>query len=128
VKCYKVNPANQELTARLGFRLAGNIAQDEVTPATGMKLLINNVKGQQEFDFPQGKRMNRIEPVFPLDGNFNNYPFDRYETTMWLLIIMPPLTSSAQVSKVPENQLQELLPTSNWPSARPRGNEAWRYL
>jgi hypothetical protein len=57
-----VNQAAQELTAQLGFRLAGNIA---LTPAKDMKLLINNVRGQQEFDFPQGKRMNRIEAVFP---------------------------------------------------------------
>ena len=60
-----VNPAAQELTAQLEFRLAGNIERDEVTPAKDMKLLINNVRGQQEFDFPQGKRMNRIEAVFP---------------------------------------------------------------
>jgi hypothetical protein len=104
-----VNPATQELTAQLGFRLAGNIAQDEVTPAADMKLLINNVRGQQEFDFPRGKRTNRIEAVFPLNGNFNNYPFDRYETTMWLLMTIPPVIGKAQVSKVPENQPQETL-------------------
>src|ERR1700678_1313931 len=91
-----VNPATHELTAQLGFRLAGNIAQDEVTPAADMKLLINNVRGQQEFDFPRGKRTNRIEAVFSLNGDFNKYPFDRYETTMWLLITVPPATNKAQ--------------------------------
>jgi hypothetical protein len=103
-----VDPVNQEITARLGFRVAGNIAQDEVTPATDLKLLINNVKGQQEFDFPQGKRMNRIEAVFHLNGNLNRYPFDRYETTIWLLIIPSPAANKLQVfSKAPENQPQE---------------------
>lgn len=97
-----VNPATHELTAQLGFRLAGNIAQDEVTPAKDMKLLINNVKGQQEFDFPPGKRMNRLEAVFPLNGDFNKYPFDRYATTMWLLITIPPATDKTQVSKPPD--------------------------
>jgi len=101
-----VNPADQELTAQLGFRLTGDIARDEVTPANDLELLINNVRGQQEFDFPQGKRMNRIEAVFPLNGNFNNYPFDRYETTLWLLITIPPTFNKAQVSKAPENQPQ----------------------
>jgi hypothetical protein len=101
-----VNPAAQELTAQLGFRLTGDIARDEVTPANDLKLLINNVRGQQEFDFPQGKRMNRIEAVFPLNGNFNNYPFDRYQTTLWLLITIPPTFNKAQVSKAPENQPQ----------------------
>ncbi|MGA7190169.1 MAG: DUF4436 family protein, partial [Candidatus Acidiferrales bacterium] len=94
----------------LGFRLAGNIAQDEVTPATDLKLLINNVKGQQEFDFPQGKRMNRIEAVFHLNGNLNRYPFDRYGTTIRLLIIPSPAAKKLQIlSKAPENQSQEAL-------------------
>ncbi|MFZ0580935.1 MAG: DUF4436 family protein [Candidatus Acidiferrales bacterium] len=105
-----VDPVDQELTARLGFRLAGNIAQDEVTPATDLKLLINNVKGQQEFDFPQGKRMNRIEAVFHLNGNLNRYPFDRYGTTIRLLIIPSPAAKKLQIlSKAPENQSQEAL-------------------
>ena len=78
----------------------------EVTPAKDLELLINNVRGQQDFDFPQGKRMSRIEAVFPLNGNFNNYPFDRYETTLWLLITIPPTFNKAQVSKAPENQPQ----------------------
>jgi Domain of unknown function (DUF4436) len=102
-----VNPAAQELTAQLGFRLAGNIGRDEVTPANDLKLLINNVRGQQEFDFPQGERMNRIEAVFPLNGNFSKYPFDHYETTLWLLITIPPTANQNQVSKASEIQPQE---------------------
>src|SRR5580700_7831838 len=105
-----VNPAAQELTAQLGFRLAGNIGRDEVTPAKDVKLLVNNVRGQQEFDFPQGKRMNRIEAVFPLNGNFNKYPFDRYETTMWLLITIPAAANQKkQGSKASEIQPQGTL-------------------
>jgi hypothetical protein len=73
-----VNPASQELTARLGFRLAGDIAQDEVTPATDLQLLVNSVGGQQQYDFPAGKRMNRIEARFPLNGDWNRYPLDRW--------------------------------------------------
>ena len=102
-----VNPAAQELTAQLGFRLAGNIGRDEVTPANDLKLLINNVRGQQEFDFPQGKRMNRIEVVFPLNGDLNKYPFDRYETTMWLLMTAPAASNKAQVPKTPGTQPQD---------------------
>ena len=50
-----VNPAAQELTAQIGFRLQGAMASDEVTPAVDLKLLVNNVRGQQEFDFPKAK-------------------------------------------------------------------------
>jgi len=60
------NPLTQELKAQLGFRLMGSIAKDDITPAVDLKLLVNNGGGQQEFDFPKGKRMNRIEAVFPL--------------------------------------------------------------
>ena len=49
------SPSTHELTAQLGFRLAGNVAKDDVTPAVDLKLLLNNVRGQQEFDFPEGK-------------------------------------------------------------------------
>jgi hypothetical protein len=96
-----VSPSTHELTAQLGFRLAGNVAKDEVTPAVDLKLLINNVRGQQEFDFPKEKRMNRIEAVFPLNGDLSRYPFDRYETTVWLLMTTPARNVPPQASKVP---------------------------
>jgi hypothetical protein len=95
------SPSTQELTGQLGFRLAGNVAKDDVTPAVDLKLLINNVRGQQEFDFPKEKRMNRIEAVFPLNGELNKYPFDSYETTVWLLMTTPTRNVQPQTSKVP---------------------------
>jgi Domain of unknown function (DUF4436) len=95
------SPSTQELTAQLGFRLAGNIAKDDVTPAVDLKLLINNVRAQQEFDFPKEKRMNRIEAVFPLNGDLNKYPFDRYETTVWLLMTTPARNVQPQSPKLP---------------------------
>ena len=94
------NPSTQELTARLGFRLAGNLTKDDVTPAVDLKLLVNNVRGQQEFDFPKEKRMNRIEVIFPLNGDLNKYPFDRYETTVRLLMTTPARNLQPQASKV----------------------------
>jgi hypothetical protein len=110
-----VNPATQELTAQIGLRPQGALAQDEVTPAVDLKLLTNNVKNQQEFDFPKGKRMNRIEAVFPLDGELNRYPLDHYRTTLWLLMttparrLQPPTSTIPQSAKVPEST-QEAAP------------------
>jgi hypothetical protein len=94
-----VNPARQELTAQLRFRLSGEIARDEVTPAVDLKLLINGF-GQQEFDFPKGRRMNRIEASFPLNGELNKYPLDRYESNLWVLVTTP---AEKEVSKVPRS-------------------------
>jgi hypothetical protein len=70
------NPSTQELTARLGFRLAGNLAKDDVTPAVDLKLLVNNVREQQEFDFP-------------------------YETTVRLLMTTPARDLRPEASTVP---------------------------
>ncbi len=95
------SPSTHELTAQLGFRLAGNVAKDDVTPAADLKLLINNVRGQQEFDFPKEKRLNRIEIVFPLNGDVNKYPLDSYETTMWLLMTTPARNEQPKAPRVP---------------------------
>jgi len=96
-----VNPFTQELTAQLGFRLAGSIAKDDVTPAVDLKLLVNNGSGKQEFDFPKGKRMERISAVFPLDGDLNRYPFDRDVTTVRLLMTTPTRRVERQAPKGP---------------------------
>ena len=109
-----VNPAAQELTAQLGFRVAGSIAKDDVTPAVDLQLLANNVRGEQEFDFPKGKRMNRVEVVVPLNGELNKYPFDRYATTVWLLMTTPARNAQRQAPKA-----SATVPTATEPAAAP---------
>jgi hypothetical protein len=102
-----VNPAAHELTAQISLRARGALAQDEVTPAVDLKLLTNNVRSQQEFDFPKRKRMNRIEAVFPLNGELNKYPFDRYGTTLWLLMTTSTRKVQPQTSRSPETTENE---------------------
>src|SRR5580692_5657245 len=97
------NPATHELTAQVSFRLSGNIAKDEVTPAVDLHLLINNFRGEQEFEFAKGKRMNRIEVVFPLNGDLNKYPLDRYDTTVRILMTTPARNAQPTVPKMPAN-------------------------
>ena len=92
-----VNQGAQELTAQLSFRVAGKLGLDGVTPATDLKLFVNNVGGEQEFDFERGRRMNPIEVVFPLNGNLNRYPFDRYRTTLALLMVRPEARGAAAI-------------------------------
>ena len=104
-----VNPATQELTAQISLRPQGALSRDEVTPAVDLKLLTNSVRSQQEFDFPKGKRMNRIEAIFPLNGQVNKYPFDRYGTTLWLLMTTPARKIQPQTSNVPESTEEEAL-------------------
>ena len=104
-----VNPATQELTAQISLRPQGSLARDEVTPAVDLKLLTNNVRTQQQFDFPKGKRMNRIEAVFPLNGDLNKYPFDHYGTTLWFLMTTPARKVSPQTAKIPEGAEEQAL-------------------
>lgn len=101
----EVNPATQELTVQIALRPQGKLAGDEVTPSVDLKLLTNNVRSQQEFEFPKGKRMNRIEAVFPLNGELNRYPLDRYRSTLWFLMTTPATArkTQPQTLKVPES-------------------------
>jgi hypothetical protein len=105
------NPATHELTAQVSFRLSGNIAKDEVTPAVDLHLLINNFRGEQEFEFAKDKRMSRIEVVFPLNGDLNKYPLDRYDTTVRLLMTTPARNAPQEVPKTPASITQHTHPT-----------------
>ncbi len=104
------NPATHELTAQVSFRLAGKIAKDEVTPAVDLHLLINNFRGEQEFEFPTDKRMNRIEVVFPLNGDLNKYPLDRYDTTVRLLMTTPARNVRPEAPSTPASITQHTHP------------------
>jgi hypothetical protein len=117
-----VNPATQELTAQIGLRPQGALAQDEVTPAVDLKLLTNNVRNQQEFDFPKGKRMNRIEAVFPLNGQLNRYPLDHYETTLWLLMTTPAQKTKTQTSTIPQSAPQSAQAPQRVEDVAPQGD------
>jgi hypothetical protein len=89
VNVVRVDLLNSAMTTRISFHLAGKLAQDEVTPAVNLKLLLNTVNGQQEFDFAKGKRINPIEAVFPVDGEVNLYPFDHHKGVMWFFVTIP---------------------------------------
>jgi uncharacterized protein DUF4436 len=86
IRVTAVNLGSSELTARIGFRLAGTIAKDPVTPAVDLKLFLNDIRGSQEIDFPRGRRMNSIQVTFSLDGNINRYPFDSYRTSLRMVV------------------------------------------
>jgi hypothetical protein len=89
VSITRVDPVRAEMTARISFHLAGQLALDEVTPSTGLQLVLNTVHGQQQFDFPKGKRINPIEVEFPLQGDANFYPFDHHTGVLWFFVTIP---------------------------------------
>jgi hypothetical protein len=89
VNVVHVDPLRSEMTTRISFRLAGKLAQNEVTLANDLQLILNTVHGQQQFNFVKGNRINPIEAVFPLQGEPNLYPFDHYTGTMWFLVTIP---------------------------------------
>ncbi|MGD0444415.1 MAG: DUF4436 family protein [Edaphobacter sp.] len=95
-----VDLAKGQLMARLRMRPSGRIASEFRTPSVKLKLYVNNSPGQQEFEFPVGQGMTRIEATFPLDGDLNRYPFDRYESNIWLYADTPPPPKAPQVSQV----------------------------
>jgi hypothetical protein len=113
----RVDQMTQELTAQLSFRLTGKIASDEVTPAVDLKFFVNNVRGEQEFDFKKGRRINPVEVVFPLNGNLNRYPFDTYRTTLSLLVTRPEVHGKARTPEEPS----DTAPVAGEPSEVPFG-------
>jgi hypothetical protein len=94
-----VNPTARELTAQLAFAVAGKIARDEITPSADLKLLVNSIGGQQEFDFPKGTRLHRIDATFPLVGELNRYPLDRYNASLQFLVTTPQRLTRQQVTQ-----------------------------
>lgn len=99
VRVTGVNPAQRQLIAQVSFRLFGDLQQDSMTPKVNLKLLVNNITGQQEFDFSRGERMSRIEVTFPMDGEVNKYPLDRYTSPWRFLITKPGGSRTAAVSR-----------------------------
>lgn len=97
----RADPTTRQLTARLRFQPLGNIAQDPATPKVDLRLLVNNSLGQRIFQFPKGQAINRIEVTLPMEGDINRYPFDRYETNLWLLIDTPDKSKSSKEPKLP---------------------------
>ena len=105
-----VDLLRSEITTRISFRLAGQLAQDDLTPANDLQLVLNSSKGQQQFDFPKGQRINPIEVVFPLKGDLNFYPFDHHKGVLWLFVTFPATKqavlqpiSEPRVNIVPED-------------------------
>lgn len=89
VRVTSVNPTTRLLTAQMTFRVFGELQKDFMTPQVDLKLLVNNIGGQQEFDFPRGKRMSRIDVTFPMEGDVNKYPLDQYTSPLRFLITKP---------------------------------------
>jgi hypothetical protein len=89
-----------QLLARMKMRPSGRIASEFRTPSVKLKLYVNNSPGQQEFEFPVGQGMTRIEATVPLEGDLNRYPFDHYESNIWLFVDTPPPPKAPQASQV----------------------------
>jgi hypothetical protein len=89
IKVVEVDVNRSEVRVQLQLQPVGNLALDGVTPTRNLKLFLNASRGSQEIDFPSGERLNPVEADFFLDGDTNRYPFDRYQTTLWLLVTTP---------------------------------------
>jgi hypothetical protein len=111
-----VDLAKGQLLARMRMRPSGGIGSQFRTPSVKLKLYVNNFPGQQEFEFPVGQGMTRIEATVPVEGDLNKYPFDQYESNIWLYADTPsppadtpsppkaPRTSQAPPGNAPPNK------------------------
>jgi len=53
IRVVEANPTASEMTARISFRLSGRIAEDAVTPAVEVTVVLNTIRGPQFVDFPK---------------------------------------------------------------------------
>jgi len=113
----RVDPTARQLTARIRLQLRGSIAQDVVTPKVDLRFLVNNSPGQQVFEFPKGEAVTRIEATLPMEGDLNRYPFDRYETNIWLLVDTPVKSKQSPVSAAALATPPTIATTSTTPAA-----------
>jgi hypothetical protein len=97
-----VDLAKGQLMVRMRMRPSGRIGSEFRTPSVRLKLYVNNSPGQQEFEFPVGQGMTRTEATVPIEGDLNRYPFDQYESNLWLYVDTPSLPQAPQVSQVPQ--------------------------
>jgi hypothetical protein len=102
-----VDLAKGQLLARMKMRPSGRIASEFRTPSVRLKLYVNNSPGQQEFEFPAGQGMTRIEATVPLEGDLNRYPFDQYESNIWLFAETPPPQAQQASRASPDNAPQD---------------------
>jgi hypothetical protein len=94
-----------EMTTRISFQVVGQLAEDELTPATDLQLVLNTIRGPQQFDFARGRRINPIEAVLPLDGNVNFYPFDRHKGILWIFAAIPGRQQGRPVENIVPDEL-----------------------
>jgi hypothetical protein len=98
-----VDLARGQLLARMRMRPSGGIGSQFRTPNVKLKLYVNNFPGQQEFEFPVGQGMTRIEATVPVEGDLNKYPFDQYESNIWLYADTPSPPKAPQTSQAPHD-------------------------
>jgi Domain of unknown function (DUF4436) len=116
IRVVAVDLPKSEITALVSLRLNGDLAKDPVTPMLDLKLFLNGIRGPQEIEFPRGRRINPFEAVFPLEGNVNRYPSDRYGTSIWMMV-----TKRARSSKPPQTQAEEAEKKKNPPEETASG-------
>jgi hypothetical protein len=103
VRVTAIDSALGLLHERIKLVPMGRFAEDQSTPATDIKLLINSASGKQTVVFPKGERIFPIEFTSLLSGNQNRYPFDSYTTDIDLLVTAP---AKKKTEMVPEENLE----------------------
>ncbi len=85
-----VDPLKGELAVRLLFKPQGALTPDQGhTLAKDLRLFINSASGSVERTFAKGKPMNPTDITVDLDGQFSEYPFDRYVGDIFMYITAP---------------------------------------
>jgi hypothetical protein len=78
-----VNPTQGEMNLRLQFEPQGTFA-DKGLLSRDLTLFVDSATGNVERFFSKGKVMNPTDVTVNLDGAYTDYPFDRYQASLYL--------------------------------------------
>ncbi len=107
VRVINVDPVKGDITARMNFEANGTLAKDEFSPAQDITILVNSATGKQEHKFEKGKRMNPVEVTVPMEGQASDYPFDKHDAELWLLVTTPVKEEAQQPKEATEKEPAE---------------------
>ena len=96
-----IDPVREEATFRLSFEPKGSLLGSDGTLTKELRLTVNAASGAADRPFPKGRVMPPTDVVVDLDnGIVTDYPRDRYDAELELLMVAPTSSGADKVATV----------------------------
>jgi hypothetical protein len=86
-KVLSIDPVKGEMAVRMDLTPQGALTDDGgYSSPEALKVYVNTATGQAERVFDAGKTISPFDAVISLDGQVNDYPFDKYTSQMYVYV------------------------------------------